>query len=83
LFSPADDPGALAGAVMRLAGESSLRGRLRDGGLRTAARFSASSFDSSVVAAVEGATTRASRDRKAGMPDRTGSGSGTIGSEPR
>jgi glycosyltransferase involved in cell wall biosynthesis len=60
LFRPAGDPGALASAVLRLAGESSLRGRLRDGGLRTAARFTAASFDSSVIAAVEGATSRAS-----------------------
>ena len=53
LFAPRDDPGALAEAVRRLAGDERLRGRLREGGLATAATLTERSFNDAVVAAVE------------------------------
>jgi glycogen(starch) synthase len=48
-----EDARALAAAVRRLADDDALRGRLRDGGLDTAARFGEDSYNCAVVAAVE------------------------------
>jgi glycogen(starch) synthase len=48
-----DRPGALAEAVRRLADDSELRGRLRDGGLGTAARYGEESYNQAIVAAIE------------------------------
>jgi hypothetical protein len=39
--------------VRRLAGDETLRGRLREGGLATAARFPESAYNEAVAAAVE------------------------------
>jgi glycogen synthase len=53
LYSPAEDPRALAGAVRRLAGDQELRARLRTGGLATAARLDEASFNEQVALALE------------------------------
>lgn len=53
IFAPKDDPGALAAAVERLAADPSLRARLREGGLVTAARFTDDAFNEAVDALVE------------------------------
>ncbi len=62
LFSPREDPLALAAALRRLAADESLRRRLRAGGARTAAKFTAEAFNQRVedelVAAVEKASGR-------------------------
>ena len=47
------DVAALAGAVDRLAGDPGLRGRLRAGGLATAAAHGALRFDEAIAAALE------------------------------
>lgn len=66
VYSPPDDPGALATAVSRLAGNAELRARLRDEGFRTSASMSAESFDEAICAAslaeVERAGGQASAD---------------------
>jgi glycosyltransferase involved in cell wall biosynthesis len=49
------DPGALAAAVRRLAGDAGLRARLRAGGFETAARYTQASFCAAVVDAVTAA----------------------------
>ena len=48
LYSPADDPVAVAAAVRRLAGDSELRSTLRAGGLATAAGHPDSAFNDAV-----------------------------------
>jgi glycosyltransferase involved in cell wall biosynthesis len=53
IFSPKDDPAALAAAVRRLAAEPELRERLREGGLRTAAAHTARAFDEAVATELE------------------------------
>lgn len=55
LYSPRDDPGALASAVERLGGDAGLRERLVAAGRQTAAAFSEESFNAAVTAATEGA----------------------------
>ena len=55
IFSPKDDPSALAAAVRRLAGDAGLRERLRRGGFETAERFTERAFDDAVVDAIEAA----------------------------
>jgi glycosyltransferase involved in cell wall biosynthesis len=49
LLIPSEDPGALATAVRRLAGDEPLRARLRAGGARTASEHSASAYEQRVV----------------------------------
>ncbi len=60
LFSPSDDPAALAAAVRRLGDDDALRRHLRVHGARTAAKFSGAAFNARVeaelVAAVEDGT---------------------------
>ncbi len=51
LFAPGD-AAALAAAVRRLAGDPALRARLREGGLRTAARYTEQAFNEQVEAAL-------------------------------
>jgi glycosyltransferase involved in cell wall biosynthesis len=53
LFSPRDDPAALAAAVRRLAGDEGLRDRLRAAGLATAESLSEESFNEAIRAAIE------------------------------
>jgi glycogen(starch) synthase len=53
LFSPRDDPAALAAAVRRLADDEGLRDRLRTAGLATAESLSEESFNEAVRAAIE------------------------------
>ncbi len=50
---------ALARALERLAGDESLRGRLREGGLATAARFTEEAYNRRIEAALEEVTGRA------------------------
>ncbi len=50
IYRPADDPAALAEAIVRLRDDGPLRGRLREGGLATAARFREESFNQAVAA---------------------------------
>lgn len=57
IFEPGDDPEELAAAVRRLAGDDDLRGRLREGGLRTASRFGETSYNEAIVAALHRAAT--------------------------
>jgi glycosyltransferase involved in cell wall biosynthesis len=52
IFDPIDDPGALAGAVARLADDPSLRSRLREGGRKTAAELTEERFNTTVTAAL-------------------------------
>jgi glycosyltransferase involved in cell wall biosynthesis len=52
LVFPPGDAAALAACVRRLAGDPSLRARLRAGGFETAARFSQAAFDAAVVSAL-------------------------------
>ncbi len=52
LYSPPDDPGALARALARLAAERELRERLRAGGLATAARHTEEAFNEAVLGAL-------------------------------
>jgi glycosyltransferase involved in cell wall biosynthesis len=59
LTVPAEDPGAIAWAVRRLAGDPGLRGRLRDGGLETARGHTDAAWGDAVAAAVEAATASA------------------------
>jgi glycogen(starch) synthase len=49
LYEPADDPRALADAVRRLAGDASLRAKLRAGGSATASRHDERSFRKAAV----------------------------------
>jgi glycosyltransferase involved in cell wall biosynthesis len=53
IFSPRDDPAALAAAVERLAADEPLRTTLRAGGLRTVARYTEDAFNDAVVDAIE------------------------------
>jgi glycosyltransferase involved in cell wall biosynthesis len=53
VYSPPEDPSALAAAVARLAEDPELRSRLRAGGLATAARFDERSFNDAVKREVE------------------------------
>ena len=53
LLFAAGDAAALAGAVSRLAGDPDLRAQLREGGRRTASRFTASVYDQAVAQALE------------------------------
>lgn len=53
LLFPAGDAEALAAAVRRLAGSPELRGRLREGGFATAARFSEEAFERAVIDALQ------------------------------
>jgi phosphatidylinositol alpha-1,6-mannosyltransferase len=48
LFSPREDPRALAAAVERLAGDAALRARLREGGFATAERIDQRAFERAV-----------------------------------
>src|SRR5207247_7592583 len=52
VFRPADDPGALAAAIRRLAGDESLRRRLRGGGVETARTYTVERFDEKVATAI-------------------------------
>jgi glycogen(starch) synthase len=52
IFRPSDDPGALAAAIRRLAGDESLRRRLREGGFETARTYTVERFDERVAAAI-------------------------------
>jgi glycogen(starch) synthase len=54
IFRPADDPRALADAILRLADDESLRARLRDHGFKAAARYTEPAFNRAVQTAVEG-----------------------------
>ncbi|CAB4959730.1 unannotated protein [freshwater metagenome] len=58
LVVPVDDPGAVAAAVRRLAGDPDLRARLRDGGLRTAAGLDETRFQEGVETAIRRAAGR-------------------------
>jgi glycogen(starch) synthase len=49
----ADDPSGLAACVRRLAADAGLRGRLRAGGLRTAARHTSEAFEDRIVDELE------------------------------
>ena len=53
LVFAADDERQLAGCVMRLAQDEALRARLHEGGLRTAAQFTAARFAARTVAEIE------------------------------
>jgi glycosyltransferase involved in cell wall biosynthesis len=53
LLFEAEDPRALAAAVQRLADDVGLRARLRDGGLRTAPRYTETRFNQAVEAALQ------------------------------
>lgn len=53
VYRAADDPGALAAAVRRLADEAGLRERLRGGGFATADRFTEPAFNDAVALAIE------------------------------
>lgn len=53
LLFEAGDAAALAAALRRLAGDPALRSTLRDGGLRTARRFSLAAFDEAIERRVE------------------------------
>jgi hypothetical protein len=50
---PAADPGAIAWAVRRLAGDPDLRSRLREGGFETARLHTEAAWGDAVVAEVE------------------------------
>ena len=53
IFSPPQDPAALAAAVLRLAADGDLRRRLRAAGLKTSSRFDERSFNAAVSDEVE------------------------------
>jgi glycosyltransferase involved in cell wall biosynthesis len=53
IYEPRDDPGALAKAVARLAGDPALRDRLRRGGAETASEHDEASFNRAIEHAVE------------------------------
>jgi glycosyltransferase involved in cell wall biosynthesis len=53
LFSPADDPEALAGAVRRIGEDPALRTRLRERGLSTAAAHSDAAFHAAVASLLD------------------------------
>ena len=53
IYEPADSASALRAALDRLAGDAVLRGRLRAGGLTTAARFTERSYDQAIAAALD------------------------------
>lgn len=53
LLFEADDPAGLAAAVRRLAGDAQLRARVREGGFRTARRFTQARYDAGVEQALE------------------------------
>ena len=57
IYTPRDDPAALAGAVARLR-DPALRDQLRAGGLETAGRFSEAGFNAGVAAAIAEAVAR-------------------------
>ena len=57
LFGPGDAR-TLAECVNRLAGDASLRSRLREGGLETAAQYPAEAYDEAIAAALEEAVSR-------------------------
>lgn len=57
LVVPPDDPAAIARAVGRLADDVALRGRLRAGGLATAAEHTADGFERRIVEELERAAT--------------------------
>jgi glycogen synthase len=59
LFTAPEDPAALAAALTRLATDSALRARLREGGLRTAAEHSAERHDRRLVQEIEQVRRRA------------------------
>lgn len=58
LVVPADDPGAVAAAVGRLAGDDALRDRLRAGGLETAAGLDEERFQAGVESEIRRAAKR-------------------------
>jgi glycogen(starch) synthase len=51
-------PGALAAAVRKLASDANLRARLREGGMRTAERYTESAYNEAIEAALERAAGR-------------------------
>jgi glycosyltransferase involved in cell wall biosynthesis len=53
VYSPREDPAALADAVRRLASDERLRRRLRENGLETASRFSQRAFDETITAVLQ------------------------------
>jgi glycosyltransferase involved in cell wall biosynthesis len=53
VYSPRDDPAALARAVRRLEDDARLRDRIRSAGAETAARFSETGFNEAVTRAME------------------------------
>jgi glycosyltransferase involved in cell wall biosynthesis len=53
IFQPREDPGALAAAVERLRRDHSLRTALREGGFRTAPRYTDAAFNEAVLAELE------------------------------
>lgn len=58
LIIPVDDPGMLAAAVLRLAASGELRSTLREGGFRSASKYSAERHDKLVVDELERAGER-------------------------
>jgi glycosyltransferase involved in cell wall biosynthesis len=53
LFRPRDSPRALAAAVTRLSADPALRSKLREQGLRTAARFTETAYNEAIRLALE------------------------------
>ena len=58
VYEPRESAVALATAVRRLAGDDSLRTRLREGGLETAARFTETAYNEAIEGALERAVAR-------------------------
>ena len=56
VYEPADDPGALAAAIRRLAADAGMRERLRAGGFATAERFTEEAFNRAVETRLEEAS---------------------------
>jgi glycosyltransferase involved in cell wall biosynthesis len=66
LLFEADDPRALAAALRNLADDPDLRRRLRDGGLRTAPRYTEALYNEAVENAVRAAVSGTDRVATAG-----------------
>jgi glycosyltransferase involved in cell wall biosynthesis len=62
LFQPRDSAAALAEAVESVARSDDLRTRLRDGGLRTAARFTQDAYDDAIRSVSAAAASRRERN---------------------